>query len=64
MIDIFYLAKPRFGGWISFTAHLALKHNFEIFKITKKGEKKKEILDMIQNIKMLILQHLTLINQF
>ena len=41
MIDIFYLAKPRFGGWISFTAHLALKHNFEIFKITKKGEKKK-----------------------
>lgn len=40
MIDLFYLAKPRFGGWISFTAHLALKEKFNIFKITKRGEKK------------------------
>lgn len=36
--SILYLAKPTFGGWVSFTAHLALKYNLPLFKISKKTE--------------------------
>ena len=39
-MNILYLAKPRYGGWITFTAHLSLLKKYPIFKITKKGEKK------------------------
>lgn len=36
---IVYLAKPGYGGWVTFTAHLALKFNFNIYKMTDKGGK-------------------------
>jgi len=39
-MSLFYLARPIYGGWVSFTAHLALKHNLEIFKIGNKTEEK------------------------
>ena len=39
--NLLYLAKPIYGGWISFTAHLSKKYNYPIFKITKKTEKNK-----------------------
>lgn len=39
-INLFYLAKPTYGGWVSFTAHLAHKHNLKIYKITKRDEAK------------------------
>ena len=38
--NLFYLAKPIYGGWVTFTAHLSKKHNLPIYKITKKTEKK------------------------
>lgn len=37
---LFYLAKPTYGGWVSFTAHLQLKYGYPIHKITKTTEKK------------------------
>ena len=40
MFNLLYLAKPRFGGWVTFTAHLALKQNWKLFRITKSDEKK------------------------
>ena len=39
--NIFYLAKPVYGGWVTFTAHLSKKNNYPIYKITKRTEKNK-----------------------
>ena len=41
MIQLVYMAKPIYGGWVTFTAHLCLKYNCELFKVGKKTEKKK-----------------------
>ena len=41
MYNLIYMAKPVYGGWVTFTAHLALKTNSNIFKISKKNEKNK-----------------------
>lgn len=40
MYNLVYMAKPRYGGWISFTSHLSLKLNSKLFKITKRTETK------------------------
>lgn len=34
------MAKPNYGGWVSFTAHLAHKTNSKIHKVRKRDEKK------------------------
>lgn len=33
------MARPPYGGWVSFTAHLALKHKWPLFKIGNRTEK-------------------------
>ena len=38
-MNLIYLAEPTYGGWVSFTAHLALKHDLPIFKLAKRTEK-------------------------
>ena len=38
-MNLFYLAKPMYGGWISFTSHLSLKYNYPLYRITKRTEK-------------------------
>ena len=38
--NIFYLAKPVYGGWVTFTAHLSRKYNYKLYKIHTKTEKK------------------------
>ena len=35
------MAKPIYGGWVTFTAHLCLKYNCNLYKIGKKSEKSK-----------------------
>ena len=40
MIYLLYLAKPKYGGWVTFSAQLAMINNTHIHKITKCGEKK------------------------
>ena len=40
-MDLVYLAKPIYGGWVTFTAHLSLKYGCNVYKITKRGESKK-----------------------
>ena len=39
--NLLYLAKPVYGGWVTFTAHLSKKYDWPIYKITKKTEKNK-----------------------
>ena len=39
MYNLVYMAKPGYGGWVSFTTHLALTTNSPIHKITKRDEK-------------------------
>jgi hypothetical protein len=39
-LNLFYMARPVYGGWVSFTAHLALKHNLPLFKVGNKTETK------------------------
>ncbi len=36
------MARPIYGGWVSFTAHLSLKNNLPLYKIGNKTEKKKD----------------------
>ena len=38
--NLLYLAKPIYGGWITFTAHLSHKYESPIYKITKRNETK------------------------
>ena len=38
---LFYLAKPTYGGWVTFTAHLHKKTVSPIYKISKRTEKNK-----------------------
>ena len=40
-MNLIYMAKPIYGGWVTFTAHLCLKYKCELFKIGKKTEKNK-----------------------
>ncbi len=37
-LNLFYMARPPYGGWVSFTAHLALKHELPLFKVGNKTE--------------------------
>lgn len=41
-IQLIYMARPAYGGWVSFTAHLALKHNLPLYKIGNRTEQSKE----------------------
>lgn len=41
MVSLLYLARPVYGGWVSFTAHLQLTTGFPLFKMAKRTEKKK-----------------------
>ena len=38
MINLYYLARPIYGGWVTFTVHLALKHKLSLFCLTAKAE--------------------------
>lgn len=40
-LNLFYMARPVYGGWVSFTAHLSLKHDLPVFKVGNKTEAKK-----------------------
>ena len=40
-MNLLYMAKPMYGGWVSFTAHLALKEKWDLYRITNSDEKKK-----------------------
>ena len=40
MTILLYLAKPRIGGWISFTAHLSLLKDYKIYRLSKRTETK------------------------
>lgn len=42
MISLFYCARPNYGGWVSFTAHLALKYNLPLFKLGNHTEYQKD----------------------
>jgi hypothetical protein len=42
-MNLFYLAEPRFGGWVTFTAHLALAlraagYEVELFRVSARSE--------------------------
>ena len=41
MIQLFYMARPIYGGWVSFTAHLSLKYSLPLYRIGNKTEEKK-----------------------
>ena len=40
-MNLIYMAKPVYGGWVSFTCHLSLKYDYPLFRISKRTEKKK-----------------------
>jgi len=40
-VNLVYMAKPTYGGWVTFTSHLSLKHNYDLYKIGKRTEPNK-----------------------
>lgn len=42
MVNLFYCARPVYGGWVSFTAHMSRKYDLPLFKIGNKTEISKE----------------------
>lgn len=38
---LIYMAKPSYGGWVSFTIHLSKKYNFLLYKLGKRTEQLK-----------------------
>jgi len=40
MIQLIYMARPIYGGWVSFTAHMALKYSLPLYKIGSRTEEK------------------------
>ncbi len=52
-ISLVYLAKPIYGGWVTYTSHLVLKYNFPLYKVTQTYRKKTHSLDMVLIIKIL-----------
>ncbi len=38
--NLIYMARPIYGGWITFTAHLSLKYEYPIYKIFDSKQKK------------------------
>ena len=43
------MAKPRFGGWVTFTAHLSQKYNYKLYKIHTKTEKEKVAVQFLRD---------------
>ena len=41
-ISLVYLAKPIYGGWVTFTVHLVKQFNYRLYKVAKRTEKKNE----------------------
>ena len=39
-LSLVYLAKPIYGGWVTFTVHLAKQGNYPLYKVSKRTEKK------------------------
>lgn len=53
--NLIYMAKPVYGGWVTFTAHLNLKYDYPLFKIGKRTEPNKRNFGynvQYQNLKM------------
>ncbi len=38
VVSLIYMARPVYGGWVSFTAHMALKYDMKLYKIGSKTE--------------------------
>ena len=39
-ISLVYLAKPVYGGWVTFYSHLAKQFNYRLYKVGKRTEKR------------------------
>ena len=37
--NLVYMARPIYGGWVSFTAHLSKRKNYKLYRISNKTEK-------------------------
>ena len=37
-MNLIYMAKPIYGGWVTFTAHLSKKYDCDLYKISKRSE--------------------------
>jgi hypothetical protein len=40
-VSLVYLAKPIYGGWVTYTAHLSKRMGTNIYKVSKRSEKSK-----------------------
>jgi glycosyltransferase involved in cell wall biosynthesis len=38
--SLYYLARPNYGGWVTFTAHMALKYDMPLYRVGNRTEVK------------------------
>ena len=46
-MNLIYMAKPIYGGWVTFTAHLSIKNKFPVYKIANVQKKTEGNMDMV-----------------
>ena len=49
--NLVYIATPVYGGWVTMTAHLSLKYNYPLFKISKSGRNEPNLRDFGYGVK-------------
>ena len=42
-LNLVYMAKPTYGGWVSFTTHMALKYDLELLVYVENNEHNKKV---------------------
>ena len=57
-MNLVYMSRPIYGGWVSFTAHLSLKNNYDVYKIGNRTEKSKRYFGYGVNYQNIILDDL------
>ena len=49
-VNLIYMATPTFGGWVTMTAHLSLKYNYPLYKVSKSNRNEKNYRDFGYNV--------------
>ena len=62
MVNLLYLATPKYGGWVTFSAIVAKINNTFIYKITKRSEKKERYFGYDINYKNINIDDLSKLN--
>ena len=62
MDNLVYMARPIYGGWITYTDQIKKKNNIPIFKVGKRSEKSKRNFGYGTNYQLLKIEDISFQN--